>query len=93
MSVSLNEEVWVIVCQSERPNAPQPLPLLSGFSSEKAYRVLGVHCPSETSQAYLILCNDRNEMWWISNQHFRVKDGERHSVEVEFAGKSKAGLL
>jgi len=30
----------------------------------------------------MILCNDRNEMWFISNQHFRVEMGERYSRSV-----------
>jgi len=82
MSVYLQEELWVTVQESERPNAPLPRPLSSGFSNGKAYRVLGMHCPSETSEAYMILCNDRNEMWFISNQHFRVEMGERYSRSV-----------
>jgi len=69
----------VVVQESERPNAPNPKPLSSGFSPDKAYRVLGLHCPSETSEAYFILCNDRNEVWFISNQHFRVDEGEKYS--------------
>ena len=78
MSVYLQEELWVVVQAWERPNAPMPKPLSSGFSPDKAYRVLGLHCPSETSEAYFILCNDRNEIWFISNQHFRVDGGERN---------------
>jgi hypothetical protein len=83
MSITLQEAIWVVVQESERPNAPVPRPLVSGFSPAKAYRVLGLHCPSETSEAYFILCNDRNEVWFISNQHFRVHEGERHSVVLE----------
>lgn len=51
---------------------PHPLPLESGFSADVAYRVLGVHSPSETSECYFILANDRDETWFISNRHFRV---------------------
>lgn len=79
MSAYLQDELWVRVEQSERPNAPHPLPLPNGFSSDRIYRVLGLHCPSETSEAYFILCNDRNEVWFISNQHFRVAAGEKYS--------------
>lgn len=75
MSAYLQEELWVVVQQSERPNAPHPLPLPNGFSPDKAYRVLGLHCPSETSEAYFILSNDRAEVWFISNQHFRIEQG------------------
>jgi len=77
MSIYLQQELWVVVQESERPNAPVPRPLSSGFSTDKAYQVLGLHCPSETSEAYLILCNDRNELWFVSNQHFRIAEGDR----------------
>ncbi len=83
MSIFLQETLWVVVRESESANAPVPRPLASGFSDERAYRVLGLHCPSETSEAYFILCNDRNEVWFISNQHFRVHEGQMHSKPVE----------
>ncbi len=86
MSVSLLEEIWVVVEQSERPNAPRPMPLASGFSIGTRYKVLGLHCPSETSEAYFILCNDRNEMWFVSNQHFRVAGGERYAQKLKSNG-------
>lgn len=54
------------------PSRPHPLPLESGFSTDVAYRVLGLHSPSETSECYFILSNDRDETWFISNRHFRV---------------------
>lgn len=82
MSVYLQEPIWVVVQESDRPNAPVPRPLSSGFSKSKAYRVLGLHCPTETSEAYFVLCNDRNEVWFISNQHFRVSEGEMYSREL-----------
>lgn len=56
----------------ELENGPQPLPLKSGFSSETAYRVLGCFNPSETSDAYYILSNDRDEIWFICNRHLRT---------------------
>lgn len=49
-----------------------PLPLESGFNRETAYRALGLHSPSETSECYVILANDRDETWFISNRHLRV---------------------
>ena len=82
MSIYLHEELWVVVQESERPNAPMPRPLSSGFSTDKAYRVLGLHCPSETSEAYFVLCNDRNEVWFVSNQHFRVDGGEQYARQA-----------
>ncbi len=56
----------------ELAEGPQPRPLSSGFNSETAYRVLGIHNPSETAEAYLILSNDRDEIWFISNRHTRT---------------------
>ncbi len=51
---------------------PHPLPLDSGFSTDFAYRALGIYSPSETSECYFVLTNDRNETWFISNRHFRA---------------------
>ena len=51
--------------------APNPGPLESGFSLDRAYRATGVYNASETSEAYFILINDRNEVWFISNRHLR----------------------
>ncbi|MEG0057918.1 hypothetical protein, partial [Hafnia sp.] len=48
----------------ELENGPRPLPLRSGFSREIAYRALGVFNPSESSDAYYILSNDRDEIWF-----------------------------
>lgn len=63
----------------ELDNGPRPLPLQSGFNNETAYRVLGCFNPSETSDAYYILPNDRDEIWFICNRHVRVVciDAER----------------
>jgi hypothetical protein len=64
------------------PQRPHPLPLESGFSTGVAYRALGVHSPSETSECYFILANDRDETWFVSNRHFRVVGlfPERHDL-------------
>ncbi|QIP56604.1 hypothetical protein [Hafnia alvei] len=56
----------------ELENGPLPLPLRSGFSREIAYRALGVFNPSESSDAYYILSNDRDEIWFICNRHLRT---------------------
>lgn len=56
----------------EMENGPRPLPLQSGFSSHTAYRALGCFNPSETSDAYYILSNDRDEIWFICNRHLRT---------------------
>ena len=56
----------------ELPNGPKPFPLQSGFSPETAYRAIGLFNPSETSDAYFILSNDRDEVWFICNRHLRT---------------------
>ncbi len=91
MSVVLTPDLWVTVQQAERPNAPRPLPLESGFSLGRRYKVLGLHCASETSEAYLILCTDRTEMWFLSNQHLRIADGANYRDEL--APKVRASLM
>ena len=56
----------------EMENGPRPLPLQSGFNMGTAYRALGCFNPSETSDAYYLLSNDRNEIWFICNRHLRT---------------------
>jgi len=56
----------------ELDNGPKPLPLNSGFSIDCAYRALGLYNPSATSDAYFVLSNDRNEVWFICNRHLRT---------------------
>ena len=56
----------------ELPNGPKPFPLQSGFSQDIAYRALRLFNPSETSDAYFILSNDRDEVWFICNRHLRT---------------------
>lgn len=68
--LSLESALYVRV--QELPNGPKPLPLNSGFSTDTAYRALGMFNPSETSDAYFILSNDRNETWFICNRHLRT---------------------
>ena len=50
---------------------PTPLPLSNGFNTNTAYRALGMFNPSETSDAYFIFSNDRDEVWFICNRHLR----------------------
>ena len=70
--VTLEPGLYVRIDQLDGQRAPRPLPLESGFCAESAYRVLGMHSASETSEAYLILVNDRDEVWFISNRHARA---------------------
>jgi hypothetical protein len=71
MSIFLEPNLYVRIIELE--NGPAPLPLASGFNTNRAYRVLGLYTASETGEAYLILPNDREEMWFISNRHVRIK--------------------
>lgn len=63
--------MFVRIVELQGPRAPMPLPLSSGFNESRAYRVLGVYNPSETSDAYFILANDREELWFICQRHLR----------------------
>ena len=65
-------EPGVYVRIHELAGRAHPLPLQNGFSDGKAYRALGIYSPSETSECYFILANDRDETWFISNRHLRV---------------------
>ena len=56
----------------ELDSGPKPFPLQSGFSMGVAYRALGLYNPSETSDAYFVLSNDRDEIWFICNRHLRT---------------------
>jgi hypothetical protein len=69
--MAFNPQMQVRIEPFEGPRAPCPHPLESGFTHGRTYRVLGIHSPSETSEAYLILSNDRDELWFISNRHCR----------------------
>ena len=72
MSIYIQPNLYVRIEQYPGERAPQPLPLESGFSKDRVYEILGVHTASETAEAYLILRNDRDELWFISNRHCRV---------------------
>lgn len=43
-----------------------------GLSVRIGYRVLGVYNPAETGECWLILSNDRDELWYISQRHVRT---------------------
>lgn len=53
-------------------DGPKPFPLQSGFNMQTAYRALGMFNPSETSDAFFILANDKDEIWFICNRHLRA---------------------
>lgn len=66
----LEQGLYVKIVQLEE--GPRPLPLKSGFSEGVAYRVLGCYNPAETSDAWYIFSNDRDETWFICNRHVRT---------------------
>ena len=88
MSIYIQPEVYVRVEELKGERAPQPLPLSNGFSPDRVYRVLGIHTASESAEAYLILKNDRDEMWFISNRHFRVVETSILGTATQQASKS-----
>jgi hypothetical protein len=75
MSLYFKAGLKVRISQLDGDNAPRPLPLSSGFTEASIYEVLGMHIPAETGEAWLILKNDRDEMWFISNRHVRIVAG------------------
>jgi hypothetical protein len=70
--MSLSVEPGLYLRIEELKNGPLPLPLANGFSLDTAYRALGIYNPSETSDAYFIFANDRDEIWFICNRHLRA---------------------
>ena len=78
--IELTSSIWIdmttlepglYVRIEELDNGPKPFPLANGFSPGHAYRALGLYNPSETSDAYFVLNNDRDEIWFICNRHVR----------------------
>ena len=90
--LSFADSLFVVVNEMGGDRAPRPLPLKSGFSEGIAYRVLGVHSPSETAEAYLILSNDRDELWFISNRHLRTWELRPETTALRIAMASSAGV-
>lgn len=72
MSTYIRPNVFVTIEQLEGKFAPRPLPLENNFTASQQYEVLGLHCPSESGEAYCILKNDVDQMWFISNRHLRI---------------------
>ena len=60
--LTFHPQMFVRIQELSGPRAPQPLPLQNGFSADWLYRVLGIYNASESSDAFFILANDRDEM-------------------------------
>lgn len=89
----LTLEPGVYVRIVELPNGPTPFPLASGFNAATAYRALGLFNPSETSDAYFILSNDRDELWFICNRHARVVGLLPRCLDMRLPTSDAARLL
>ena len=74
---------------------PHPFPLEHGFSDAIAYRVLGIYNPSESGECWLILANDRDELWYISQRHVRAwklaNDEAALRMPLEGDGRNRGG--
>lgn len=70
--IAFERGMYVRVQEMKGERAPMPKPLASRFVMDNAYRVLGIFNPSETSDAYLILSNEQDELWFICNRHLRT---------------------
>lgn len=68
----IDYERGLYVVIQELAKGPSPFPLEHGFSEGIAYRVLGIYNPSESGECWLILSNDDNQLWYISQRHVRT---------------------
>lgn len=83
--------LYVVIEQIESALAPIPKPLAHGFSRDVAYLVLGAFSLSESGEAFLVLSNDENQIWFISNRHVRTYRLLPDSTDFRFPIK-KVGL-
>lgn len=93
--LAYNEDLFVRIQEVQGARAPMPKPLESGFSPDRLYRVLGIYSPSETAEAYLILPNDRDEIWFISQRHVRfgvLKQTDAHHLPLSPCGPLNLGV-
>ena len=68
----IDYERCLYVVIQELPKGPSPFPLEHGFSAGVAYRVLGIYNPSESGECWLIMSNDDDQLWYISQRHVRT---------------------
>ncbi len=61
----------VRICTLHGATAPRPLPDESGFTEGKDYPVLGIIEHSSDAEMWLIVPNDLNMIYRISNRHCR----------------------
>jgi len=89
--ISIEAGLYLRIEQFSKPI--HPMPLESGFSPNVGYRALGIYSPSETSECYFILSNDRDEVWFISNRHLRVAFLRPQSDRLRISLFSGASLV
>lgn len=77
-------ETGVYVRIQELEGGPTPLPLRSGFNLHTSYRAMGMYNASETSDAYYILSNDRDETWFICSRHVRIVGVFPNRLDMRF---------
>lgn len=71
--LSFNPNLYVAIVPFAGPRSPLPHPVNDGrFDVSLIYKVLGIYNPSETSEAYFLLANPADELWYISNRHLRA---------------------
>jgi hypothetical protein len=79
--VNVNPNLYVEIVPMNGPRSPAPHPVVDGqFDTSQVYKVLGCYSPSESSESYFMLSNQRREIWFISNRHVRA-----HSVQESSA--------
>lgn len=72
--------LYVVIEQLAK--GPAPFPLEHGFGVGTAYRVLGIYNPSESGECWLILSNDDDQLWYISQRHVRTHSLVRNSSDL-----------
>jgi hypothetical protein len=70
----VQDGLYVTIEEDQATTAPLPKPLQNGFSRRFAYLVLGAFSLAESGEAFFILANNRDEIWFISNRHLRVHE-------------------
>ena len=68
----IDYERGLYVVIEQLPKGPPPYPIDHGFCAGVAYRVLGIYNPSESGECWLILSNNDNQLWYISQRHVRT---------------------
>ncbi len=71
--MDIDNRLYVIIEPFDGPHAPMPHPIRDArFDAGRVYKVLGMYNASESSEAFFVLSNPENEIWFISNRHLRA---------------------